>query len=73
MIFPNPARDEIHFQTSYPPDVTEWEILNLQGLRLLSGPVSVEGNLQSISIPDLSPGIYIVKIGNLVERVVISL
>ncbi len=73
LIFPNPARDVIHFQTSTPPDVTEWEILNLQGLRLLSGLVSVEGNLQSISIPDLSPGIYIVKIGNLVERVVISL
>jgi outer membrane protein assembly factor BamB len=71
-IFPNPASDKIHFQTSNQTDVKEWKIFNLQGMVICSGNISAEQTSHSISVFDLSPGLYVLQVGNVIEKVVVT-
>ena len=71
LITPNPANTEIHVQAIHPMDTGSWEIFNLQGMRLLSGPLAADSTAQTISIHNLSPGIYVLRFGNSIVRVVV--
>ena len=65
IIFPNPVSDNIIIQ--HKNDInTNYEILNLLGIKVLSGEFSGENT--TINISQLPQGMYFLKIGNDVRK-----
>ena len=60
-IFPNPAKENLYFS-----DETTFEIIDIQGRVLLKS----ENPVKSISISNLNPGIYFVRLGSKVKKFV---
>lgn len=59
--YPNPARDRLHLATSASEVITEVELLNAKGTRLLHES-DIDGRSVSLDIQPLPPGIYFIRV-----------
>jgi hypothetical protein len=66
-IFPNPTSGVIRLGR-LPTELTDWEVTDLTGRRLVSGRLN--GGTQEISIAAVPGGMYLLRVGRLVTRVV---
>lgn len=67
VVYPNPAKDAISIQFPYYTNSSVVEIFNAQGQLVKSINAEIDNNLtsQSISINDLSTGLYFIKAGKM--------
>ncbi|MFN8308853.1 MAG: T9SS type A sorting domain-containing protein [Chitinophagales bacterium] len=64
-IFPNPSYELIQLSFSHPYQGTTCMLYDLEGRKLLEQPVN---ETQWLDVRGLTPGIYMIKAGNLVKR-----
>jgi len=69
-IYPNPAHKKI-IVTGNIPRFTELTLFDLTGKLLLKNKIITNQNNIEIDLPDLSGGIYILKVGDAIKRLVI--
>lgn len=69
-IYPNPAHKKI-IVTGRIPRFTELTLLDLSGQLLLKNKIISNQNNIEIDLPDLSRGIYILKVADVIKRLVI--
>ncbi len=65
-VYPNPAT---HYLTITNPSLlndASWELLNTLGMKISHGALTLENT--EVDISSLSPGVYFIKIGNLMNR-----
>ena len=70
LAFPNPASDEIHFDISKLPVGKEHRISDAMGRTVMSRIIRGEGNVLSVGISSLSPGVYMYQISNAESEIV---
>ncbi|MFD1551765.1 T9SS type A sorting domain-containing protein [Putridiphycobacter roseus] len=68
-VYPSPANSYITIESSFAKK-QNYQILNIAGKEMLSGNLNT--NINTISISALSSGIYFVKAGNTVKKIIIE-
>lgn len=70
--YPNPSTDEIHvYIDSDQPGVDEISIFDLLGRKVFSMPCQLSAGMNEITLhPNLTPGIYALKIGHSVYKII---
>lgn len=70
-VFPNPCTDRIRFSTALPPTTTSAVLRNIQGEIVLSQ--KVEGNSGLLDVGMLPAGVYYLRVGNSVPKMLLKL
>lgn len=70
-LYPNPSKGVIHLKTTIPVGSTELEVRNIQGELVLKNNLTASG-LMDIDLSPYGPGVYSIRIGTAVLKVVIS-
>lgn len=69
-IYPNPANKKIFVRGTLEA-ITEITLFDLSGKLLLKKKAITNRNNMEIDLPDLSAGVYIIKVGDIVKRLII--
>ncbi|MGZ8509174.1 MAG: T9SS type A sorting domain-containing protein [Chitinophagaceae bacterium] len=69
-IYPNPANKKIYL-TGALPALTEISLFDLSGKLLITKKTFTNQNSMEMNLPDLPAGVYIIKIGDIVKRLII--
>ncbi|MDX2190599.1 MAG: LamG-like jellyroll fold domain-containing protein [Bacteroidota bacterium] len=73
IIYPNPANDDLHIMlTDIQTESIQWHLLSQTGNSIASGLIEAQEQGVTISTNNIPSGIYILKLGGLVRKVVIQ-
>ena len=69
-VYPNPAVNQITISLSFTPSDTTYEIISYSGQTVKKGIVNSQKT--TIDLGSLSSGIYLIKVGNIIKKLVLS-
>lgn len=61
-VYPNPATDQLQIALSQRSETTTYSMFDISGRQVQSGLLSNTSQVESISVSDLMPGIYLLKV-----------